>query len=288
MSKRMGDLNKRLGISVSLALFVGSLLAFSWIKWVGMVLVLTVAGGAVIGVWEYAQLARAKGLKPAVKLMMGVAFCEVFAFFISQKMGHSPLLPLTVLAIGIAAFFLFHFKESLQALVNIAVEFFGVIYITLPLCFILGTLYPATQHLIPQDGRWWLAYLIVTTKITDVGAYFVGRIWGKHRLAPVLSPKKTIEGAVAGFCCATLASLLFYWLGKRFSQGMFDLAFSDALWLGMLIGVMGQVGDLAESLLKRDASVKDSNVIPGLGGVLDMLDSLLFTSPIVYLFLRTH
>jgi phosphatidate cytidylyltransferase len=126
------------------------------------------------------------------------------------------------------------------------------------------------------------------TKITDVGAYFVGRLWGKTKLSPTLSPKKTVEGAAAGFISAVIASILIHFAGRQFFNSHFGLSFVESIWLGMLIGVFGQIGDLAESLLKRDAVVKDSNTLPGLGGVLDMVDSLLFTAPIVYFFIRMH
>jgi phosphatidate cytidylyltransferase len=125
--------------------------------------------------------------------------------------------------------------------------------------------------------------LIAVTKITDVGAYFVGKLFGKHPLAPYLSPRKTIEGAIGGFCSAVALSLFFCIIGR--SVG-WDLSVWHAAWLGMVIGILSQVGDLAESLLKRDAAVKDSNRIPGIGGVLDLLDSVLFTSPVVYFFIR--
>ncbi len=286
--KKLADLNRRLIVSVLMVIFVGLLITFSQVKWVGVLLVLSVAFAAVVGIWEYVQLVQAKGLKPAAQLMMGVAFIEVLAFFFAQKTHYSSLLPLAILIIGVIAFFIFHFKETHNALEHIAVEFFGVCYVSLPLCFMLGILYPLSSHAIPQDGRWWLGYLVIVTKITDVGAYFIGRLWGNHKLAPVLSPKKTVEGAIAGFFAAVGASVVLYLLGQKFSNGMFDLSLADSIWMGMLIGIVGQVGDLAESLLKRDATVKDSNNLPGIGGVLDLLDSLLFTAPIVYLFLRMH
>ena len=286
--RRLADLKKRLPVSIAAMAFVGLLIAFSPVNWVGALLALSVALIGVVGVWEYIQLALAKELKLAKRLMIGVVFCEIIAFAAAHK-THSPsLLPGAILVLGVVAFFLFHFKEVHNALVHIAVEFFGVCYIAFPLSFMFGVLYPVSSHAVLQDGRWWLAYLIIVTKITDVAAYFVGRLWGKHKLAPVLSPKKTVEGAIAGFICATLTSLLLYLLGRLFSQGAFDLTLFEAIWLGMLIGIAGQVGDLAESLLKRDAVVKDSNALPGIGGVLDMLDSLLFTAPIVYFFLRMH
>lgn len=280
--KRMGDLNKRLIVSSAAIATIAFLIAFSPSPWVAFLLVLAVAALAAIGVWEYAQLAIARGLKPATLLMLSVAVAEVGAFFVATKDPRWDLFPIIVLAIGIALFFLIHFKEATGSLVHIAVEFFGVCYIAVPLSFILGILYPSSG----QEGRWWLVYLILVTKITDVGGYFVGRLWGRHALAPILSPKKTVEGAIAGFLCAVLASVGMCFLGHALSPGGFHLTLFEALYLGMLIGVFGQIGDLAESVLKRDAFVKDSNTLPGLGGVLDMVDSLLFTTPIVYFFVK--
>lgn len=284
--RRLADLNRRLVVSIITIFFVFWLIAFSSQVWVSVLLVLTVAALSGVGVWEYAQLAIAKDLKPAVRLMILLGFVEVIAFFIAHKFSSFSLLPLLILLLGVLLFFLFHFKYKTNALINIAVESFGVAYVSIPLCFMLALLYPVTGHVLPQDGRWWLGYLIIVTKITDVSAYFVGKLWGRHRLAPVLSPKKTVEGAVAGFLCAAITSVLLSYVGLHFSRGVFQLGLFDAIWLGMTLGVLGQLGDLAESLLKRDAFVKDSNTLPGIGGVLDMLDSLLFTGPMIYLFLK--
>ena len=252
----------------------------------GLVVAAT-AAMAGVGVWEYAKLASTKGVKPAVLLMVIVAACEVVAFFIGHKWIHSQELPVFVFAIGVGLFFLNRFRKAEEALVNVAVDFFGVAYVAVPLSYMLAILYPINPFP-SMDGRWWLFYLIVVTKITDVGAYFVGRIWGKTALAPTLSPKKTVEGAAGGLVCAVLFSLGIVFLGRMYAGTAFPLEYPDALWLGILIGVFGQIGDLAESLLKRDADVKDSNRIPGLGGVLDMIDSLIFTAPIVYFYLRWY
>ena len=121
--------------------------------------------------------------------------------------------------------------------------------------------------------------MIVVTVMTDVGAYFAGKKFGKKKLAPNLSPGKTIEGAAGGLMLALIASLVMYFINSA------HLSFFMAVLLGILFGIVGQAGDLAESLLKRDAGVKDSNGLPGLGGVLDIVDSLLFTAPLTYLVL---
>lgn len=263
------------------------LIAFSANPIVSGLVVAATAAMAGVGVWEYARLASTKGVKPAVLLMVIVAACEVVAFFIGHKWIHSQELPVFVFAIGVGLFFLNRFRKAEEALVNVAVDFFGVAYVAVPLSYMLAILYPINPFP-TMDGRWWLFYLIVVTKITDVGAYFVGRMWGKTALAPTLSPKKTVEGAAGGLACAVLFSLGIVFLGRMYAGTAFPLEYPDALWLGILIGVFGQIGDLAESLLKRDADVKDSNRIPGLGGVLDMIDSLIFTAPIVYFYLRWY
>lgn len=136
--------------------------------------------------------------------------------------------------------------------------------------------------------RWGMAAvisLIIIVKLADTGAYFVGRAWGRHKMSPVLSPKKTLEGAAGGFAAAVLGAALCQawfvpWLvGDGGSPGSL---FKWALY-GLVLAAAGMFGDLAESLLKRDAQRKDSSTwLPGLGGVLDILDSLLFTAPPAY------
>lgn len=286
--KQMADLNRRLKVSCILAVIVIFLIAFSSNTVVSVLLMLSVAALAAIGVWEYAQLAVNKGVEPTIRWMVATAIAEVIALYASLVFVDFPQLPVLVLAIAMVIFFLLHFRDATGALSTIAVEFFGVAYIAAPLGLMLGVLYPIPHHGIPQEGRWWLVYLIFVTKITDVGAYFVGRLWGKTKLSPTLSPKKTVEGAIAGFVSAVIASFLICFAGRQLFDGHFSLSLTQSIWLGMLIGVFGQIGDLAESLLKRDAVVKDSNTLPGLGGVLDMVDSLLFTTPIVYFFIRMH
>ncbi|MCG8403027.1 MAG: phosphatidate cytidylyltransferase, partial [Firmicutes bacterium] len=122
----------------------------------------------------------------------------------------------------------------------------------------------------------WLIFLLVCTWSSDTGAYLVGRKWGKRKMAPSLSPGKTVEGAAGG----VLGSLLAAALVAVFYRELPEL---PVLVLGVLVGVAAQVGDLMESALKRQAGVKDSGrLIPGHGGILDRFDSMLFTAPLVY------
>lgn len=286
--KKMADLKRRLAVSAIVGVIVAFLIAFSTTPFINLLLMCFVAALAAVGIWEYAQLAINKGLKPCTRWMVIAAIAQVIALYASLVFVDFPQLPVLVLFASMILFFLLHFKESVAGLCTIAVEFFGVAYVAAPLSLMLGVLYPVDYLGFPQEGRWWLVYLIVVTKITDVGAYFVGRLWGRNKLSPLLSPKKTVEGAIAGFLSALIGSVAVQSCGVYFFGAHFSLSLTEAIWLGMLIGVLGQIGDLAESLLKRDAVVKDSNTLPGLGGVLDMVDSLLFTTPLVYFFIRMH
>ncbi|MCX6154032.1 MAG: phosphatidate cytidylyltransferase [Candidatus Kapabacteria bacterium] len=116
--------------------------------------------------------------------------------------------------------------------------------------------------------------------ICDTAAYFIGRRFGKHKIYPDISPKKSWEGGIAGLIAGGTAFVLSV---RLFNP---EFPFLDSLFIGMIVGITGQIGDFAESLLKRDANLKDSsNIIPGHGGILDRFDSILFVSPLVYIYL---
>jgi phosphatidate cytidylyltransferase len=133
-----------------------------------------------------------------------------------------------------------------------------------------------------DHGRELVILAVFTTFACDTSAFFVGRAWGRHHMAPTISPHKTWEGAIGGFVGAVAAALA---LRSLLSLGdwLLPLNYVEAIAVGCLIGIAAQLGDLLESLLKRRAGVKDSgNLIPGHGGVLDRIDSLVFTGVIVY------
>ncbi len=234
-----------------------------------------------VGVWEYARLMIAKKLNPPSRLLIFVGVLEVFAIYAPPVFGLWNQISVIILLFSVVALCVYYFDKIENSLVNIATGFFGVCYVAIPLALMLRILY-----LPGQDGIWWLVYLIAVTKMTDVGAYFVGKFLGQKKLTTKLSPNKTHEGAIMGLATAIGTSIGLYYLAQALSFEAFSLTLSRAIWLGALIGILAQVGDLAESLLKRDAKVKDSNKIPGIGGVLDVLDSLLFTAPFTYFFIQ--
>jgi len=151
---------------------------------------------------------------------------------------------------------------------DMAISFFSTIYVgMLIFLFLISTL---------PNGWIWLIIMLFCTWANDTGAYFVGRSWGRRRLAPELSPGKTVEGAIGGLLTCIIAA----WAASLIYP---QLPLWSLLLLGLIIGLAGQVGDLVESAIKRQAGVKDSGkLIPGHGGVLDRFDSMLFTAPLVY------
>ncbi|MFH0731973.1 MAG: phosphatidate cytidylyltransferase [Candidatus Omnitrophota bacterium] len=160
---------------------------------------------------------------------------------------------------------------------GIAITIFAIFYISWFFSFLVKIL---VSDLIVPDGRMLLLFLLIVTKVGDAGAYFFGKLLGAHHLIPRISPKKSIEGAIGGFLCSFIAAFLC----ARFVP---QLELVHIAVLGTLLGILGQIGDLSESLIKRDCMVKDSSaVFAGLGGMLDLIDSLLFTSPIFYFYIR--
>src|SRR5262249_4644337 len=136
------------------------------------------------------------------------------------------------------------------------------------------------------DGPWHgtipLLALVATAKGADTGAYTFGRILGRHKLWPRLSPKKTVEGALGGMFVGVLASVLVFGFARWVVPSRAP-SWSDAIGFGLLVGAAAQLGDLMESMIKRDCARKDASAtLPGFGGVLDVLDSLLFAGPVAY------
>jgi len=277
------DLSKRFISSIISLALLACVLIFSYVGIVKWLIALLTAGIGALGIWEYCRLGKLSEKKGLTELCMAVGAMTVLAFFISSFDRSLSLLPFILVFFGLICLFLYHFDKISGAIGSIAMSLFGIVYVAVPLGLILKILYLFSPCKMGHEGRVWLLYLLVVTKITDVGAYFGGRLFGNKKLAANLSPGKTITGAIFGFCSAIIFSVLFYFVGRMIPN--FYLSPFESIWLGALLGFLGQVGDLGESLFKRDAAVKDSNRLPGLGGILDMLDSLLFTTPVIYFFL---
>lgn len=211
----------------------------------------------------------------ASRLISGIGFFGCFALIIQP---HYPnlLLPGMLILLGLILSAPLLTKTPLQdAFKGNAIALTGMLYIGLPLSFLVAI------RMLP-DGEWLIFFLLAITWAGDTGAYFAGTLLGQHFLAPKISPKKTVEGLLGGLFVATiLAYAARWWFLPDFSA-------LDCAILGVLLTMTGLWGDLAESAIKRSVGAKDSgSVLPGHGGMLDRLDSLLFTGPTFYYYVTT-
>ncbi|MGH7981041.1 MAG: phosphatidate cytidylyltransferase, partial [Limisphaerales bacterium] len=185
---------------------------------------------------------------------------------------------LILFVLGLCVRQLFSTKNT-AGMAAIATTLFGLMYVPWLMNFIQEIyFFPHVQ------GNFFLIYFVLVTKFSDTGAYAVGSLIGRHKMIPRVSPGKTWEGFAGAIVLSTAASLVFvHFLGGR----MAGMNWMHATILGVVLSSTAVIGDLIESLFKREAGVKDSGrFFPGIGGLLDLLDSLLFNAPIMYLYLR--
>lgn len=192
--------------------------------------------------------------------------------------------PLTATVIGVVALFLVEmarYREPGEHVVHIALGTFILVYIGLFLSY-LPLLRSFSSN---QVGMVALLSVLLIVKMSDTGAYTVGKLMGRRALAPLLSPKKTVEGVVGGLLTAAAVSLgYFTWIAPWIVGEPMNHGPLQSVVYGIVLAVAGMIGDLCESLLKRDRQQKDSSGwLPGLGGVLDIVDSILVTTPLAYL-----
>ena len=173
----------------------------------------------------------------------------------------------------------FFSRANAAAMSGISTTLLGLMYVPYLLNFI-----QKINFFIGVDGHYYLLYFVVITKFSDMGAYSVGSLIGRHKMIPRISPGKTWEGFGGAIVVASTASLVFVHL---LQAKMPSMNWKHAVVLGILLSLGAVVGDLVESIFKREAGIKDSGrFFPGIGGILDLLDSLLFNAPIMYLYLR--
>ena len=220
--------------------------------------------------FEFFTLLRQHGV-PSYRLF-GVSIGLVIPAVVYLEQGVTRSGEVLFLVLACLFLFLLQFsrKNNAEALVGISLTLFGILYVSWFSSFIIKLRFL-------DGGSVWVAYLVAVTKAADVGAYVFGSLFGRHALMPHVSPKKSVEGLFGGLVLSVLVS----WLIGPYLPMKFSLA--HLLILGGLIGVVGQIGDLSESLMKRFCETKDSGkLLPGIGGVLDLTDSILFTAPIFY------
>ena len=229
-----------------------------------------------LALMEFLNLLRKENV-PVYRLF-GVAMGILIPVIVFVELGLAQSGEILFLVLGCLFLFLLQFfhKDNSQALIGISLTLFGILYISWFLRFLIKIRFL-------EGGTLWVAYLLAVTKAGDIGAYIVGTLFGRHSLIPHISPKKSVEGTLGGLLGSLLVS---FWL-RHFLPLQFTLI--HVLVLGLLIGVVGQIGDLSESLMKRFCNAKDSgDLLPGMGGVLDAVDSILFTAPIFYFHLKIY
>ena len=248
-----------------------------------------IAGLALAALREYYAMAKLQGAPVFTLTGLLTAFAYLLASFLGLRSGggSSGMLESAVVVGFLFVIFARQMaratadREPLQA---IAYTVFGILYIPWLFGFLLKILYlpppDATGH---PTGQYYIIFLAIVTKFSDMGAYVFGSLFGRHPFASHISPKKTWEGIAGALVSSMLGGLWVYaWIPGRLSV----LRLSDVLVLGVVLGAVAIVGDLAESIIKRSAHTKDSShVLPGIGGTLDLVDSILFTAPIMYFYL---
>jgi len=273
--RRWVDLGQRL---LAVALMVPAFLVIAWRgEWYFVLLVNAIA---LTATFEFCRMLAAKGQRPHRALALGAAV--VLPWLAYLRGGAFAEIGLVLLVLAILTAQLFR-RDDDDALVNIATSILAVVYVSWLASFLVRLReLPRIEGLPSVFGFHAVCFALLVTWMADTGAYLIGSLLGRHKLAPHISPAKSIEGAMGGLVFAVVTGAIAApWL----LHGMASIT-TGAL-LGALAAVFGLAGDLAESRLKRDAHVKDtSSAIPGHGGALDRFDSVLFTTPLLYYVLR--
>ncbi|HJP86072.1 MAG TPA: phosphatidate cytidylyltransferase [Gemmatimonadaceae bacterium] len=240
---------------------------------------------AALAAWELFKIAQATGALPFD--LAGIALAALVPIAIhGQRRGVYTLSLTLIIALALLVFAAAIWLRGPRGkpLSSVAITAFGVLYASL-----FSYIYALRYHdyaVGAGAGTILVLLPVLLTWATDIGAYIFGRTFGRRKLIPSISPGKTVEGAVGGLGLAVVICLVYVrFLLMPYAQ--LGMTMQGAILFGIVISVAAQTGDLAESLLKREAGIKDSsNIIPGHGGVLDRFDSLLFVLPIAFLLLR--
>jgi phosphatidate cytidylyltransferase len=269
---------------ITAAILLPFLIASILFSWLMPLFVLLVAAAISLGLLEFWKLAKKRGMKPDIGvgyLASAVIFTIFFFNEPSQDAFSLLLLVVTIVLLTMVTLAGATFRGApFDALISSSgATILGVLYVA-----ILGSHLVAVRSGFPQQvSAHLLSFFFLVIMGSDTGAYYAGRTFGKHKLAPKISPRKTWEGVAGGVAAGLLmATLSHFWFFR-------DLPLKWALPLaGMMVG-LGIIGDLTESAIKRSAGAKDAaNILPGHGGALDRLDSLLFNAPLIYYFGRIY
>jgi len=267
---------------ITAVVFLPFLIASILISWLAPLFIVLAAAAMLFGLYEFYVLAKKRDMKPdvAAGFLGGAALFTVFCFATADPTRirldvQTIVLILLVLTIGTLTAATFRGAPFDKMIASSAATILGVLYVVLP----GGHLVALRTGFDEQLSAHLLSFFFLVLMGSDTGAYYVGRAIGKHKLAPAISPGKTWEGVGGGIVAAlVLATVSHFWFFK-------ELPLKWALPLAAVMAILGILGDLTESALKRGAGAKDAaKLLPGHGGALDRLDSLLFNAPLIYYF----
>jgi len=263
---------------IALPILIASIL----VSWLQPLFAALAAAAFIFGLYEFYVLARKKDMKPdvAAGFLGGAALFTIFYFATPDRLQprldvQTILLTLIVLTIGTLVAAMLRGAPFDKIILASGATILGVLYVV----FLGGHLLAVRNGFEQTLSAHLLSFFFLVLMGADTGAYYVGRAIGKHKLAPQISPGKTLEGLVGGIVSAlVLATVAHFWFFR-------ELPLKWALPLAGSMTILGILGDLTESALKRGAGAKDTaKILPGHGGALDRLDSLLFNAPLIYYF----
>ncbi len=267
---------------------VGVFLSGSAWLFIGM---LTLVGW--LGVWEFFQMTQRGGMpsQPKWGMLVSTIYLLTLGAWLGAG-GHGALdalfgLDIAFVAVMVMGGFLCQLRRAVdgqKTVLEVAVTTLGFVYVAVLYSFLTRLLFlPVNAE--PVPGAWLVIWLVVVTKFTDMGAYITGSLIGKHKMIPHISPAKTWQGFGGALVFALLGGCgLFALIPEKLAV---LVGWPWVIGLSLLLSLLAVVGDLAESVLKRSIGVKDSgHTLPGIGGTLDLIDSLCFTAPVLYVVLK--
>ena len=267
-------------LSIVLPYLLPQISATSWL----FLVIAALALGA--GLFEFFTLTKKLELKAdaSIAYLGAAVFFIAFLFDAPTKAPDLLILTVALFVIVVLATQIFRFqKDFSKMLTGVGITLLGVLYVAFLGGFLVSMRVGFEDTIVPFLSTKLLGFFFLVAMGSDVGAYYIGKTFGKHKLAPKISPNKTWEGFVGGIVLAiAFAALASFWFFP-------ELPFQVSLPLALVMAVVGASGDLAESAMKCGAGAKDAaNILPGHGGLLDRLDSLLFNAPILYYFARFY
>jgi len=267
-------------LSIVLPYFLPDYAAANWL----FLLIAALALGA--GLFEFFTLTKKLELKAdaSIAYLGAAAFFVAFLFDAPAKASDFLILTAVFFLIAVLITQTFRFqKDFSKMLTGIGVTVLGVLYVAFLGGFIVSMRVGFENTIVPFLSTKLLAFFFLVVMGADVGAYYIGKNFGKHKLIPKVSPNKTWEGVIGGMVLSSIFAALA-------SASFFpELPFKFSIPLAIVMSLIGVFGDLAESAMKRGSDAKDAaNILPGHGGLLDRLDSLLFNAPVLYYFARFY